>query len=205
LLQELDAGRLPAADFKLEELRVVALHEDTALNELVKKHWGKLSRGSPEERLAEMRRLNNDLNAGTADPHRGRAIFFRVCGACHTMYGEGGRIGPDLTQANRADRDSLLASIVDPSAVIRQEFLAYEVETKDGRVLSGVIVSQTGGELTLGTSTGERVALPRSQIISLRESALSVMPEGLVKGWAPQELRDLFGFLQSKNSINSKP
>ena len=101
--------------------------------------------------------------------------------------------------------DFLLASLVDPSAVIRKEFLAYEVETRDGRVLSGVIVSQTGGELTLGTGTGERVVLPRAQIVALRESALSVMPEGLLKGLAPQEVRDLFGFLQRGSPINSKP
>ena len=205
LLEEVNAGRLPAADFKLDELRVVALHGDTALNELVKKHWGKLSGGSPEERLAEMRRLNNDLNAGTGDRDRGRAVFSRVCGACHTLNGEGGQIGPDLTQAARADRDFLLASIVDPSAIIRKEFLAYEVETTDGRVLSGVIVSQTGGELTLGTSTGERVVLRRAQIVSLRESALSVMPEGLVNGLAPQELRDLFSYLLGNSLATSKP
>jgi hypothetical protein len=42
-------------------------------------------------------------------------------------------------------------------------------------------------------------------MVSLRESALSVMPEGLLKGLAPQELRDLFGFLQRGSPINSKP
>jgi putative heme-binding domain-containing protein len=115
------------------------------------------------------------------------------------MFGEGGKIGPDLTQANRADREYLLGSIVDPSAAIRKEFLAYEVVTKVDRVLSGVIVDQAGGNLTLGISTGERVAVPQTQVVSLRESSVSAMPEGLVKSLRPQELRDLFSFLQNAN------
>jgi putative heme-binding domain-containing protein len=182
----------------------VALHEDKELNDLVRKHWGKLSGGTAEEKLAEMRRLNNDLNAGPGDATRGHEIFTRACGACHTLFGEGGKIGPDLTQANRADREFLLASIVDPNAVIRKEFLAYEVETKDGRILAGVIVDQLGGNLTLGTSTGERVAVPQAQVASLRESAVSAMPEGLVKPLKPQELRDLFGYLQRPNKVVSQ-
>jgi putative heme-binding domain-containing protein len=204
ILREVDAGRLPAADFAVEQLRVIPLHEDKELNDLVRKHWGKLSGGTTEEKLAEMRRLNNDLNVSPGDPARGREIFTKVCGVCHTMFGEGGKIGPDLTQANRADREFLLGSIVDPNAAIRKEFLAYEVETKDGRVLSGVIVDQAGGNLTLGISTGERVVVPQAQVDSMRESAVSLMPEGLVKPLKPQELRDLFGYLQSEKPSASK-
>ena len=79
------------------------------------------------------------------------------------------------------------------------------METKDDRVLSGVIVDQSGGNLTLGIATGERVIIPQAQVVSMRESTVSVMPEGLVKPLKPQELRDLFGFLQSAGKIASKP
>ena len=134
----------------------------------------------------------------------GHEIFTRVCGVCHTLYGEGGKIGPDLTPANRADREYLLASIVDPSAAIRKEFVSYDVETKDGRVLSGVIAEQIGGSLILGTATGERLNIPQAQINSLRESPVSLMPEGLVKPLEPQELRELFAYLQSNKPIRTK-
>ena len=204
ILREVDSGHLPATDFSVEQLRPVALHEDKELNELVRKHWGRMSGGTAEEKLAEMRRLNNDLNAGPGDLVRGHEIFTRVCGGCHSLFGEGGKIGPDLTTANRADREFLLGSIVDPSAAIRKEFLAYEVETKDGRILSGVITDQAGGNLTLGIVTGERVVIPQAQVLSLRESAVSAMPEGLVKPLKPQELRDLFSFLQSPDKVASK-
>ena len=196
VLQEVDAAHLPAADFSPEQLRVIALHDDKELNELVRKHWGNISSGTAEQKLAEMRRFNNDLNAGNGDPARGHETFTHLCGVCHTLFGEGGKVGPDLTHANH-DREFLLGSIVDPSATIRKEYLAYEVTTKDGRILSGVIAEQSGGNLTLATSTGEHINVPQGQIASLRESAVSLMPEDLVKQLKPQELRDLFSYLQS--------
>lgn len=204
-LRAVDAGRLPALDFAVEQLRIVALHADLQLDALVKKHWGKLSGGTAEEKLAEMRRLNNDLNVGPGDPARGHELFTKVCAVCHTLFGEGGKIGPELTTANRSDREFLLGSIVDPGAAIRKEFLNYEVETKDDRVVSGVILDQGGGQLTLRTSTGERVVIPQAQVVGMRESAVSAMPEGLVKPLKPQELRDLFTYLQSSGKTVSKP
>jgi len=205
MLQAVDTGRLHAADFTAEQLRAVALHEDKELNELVRKYWGRMSPGTAEEKLAEMRRLNNDLNAGPGDLARGHEIFKRTCGVCHTLFGEGGRVGPDLTEANRTDREFLLASIVDPSAAIRKEYITYDVETRDNRVLSGVIVEQSGGNLTLGIATGERIVTPQAQVASLRESAVSIMPEGLAKTLKPQELRDLFGYLTHKKPGVTKP
>jgi putative heme-binding domain-containing protein len=121
---------------------------------------------------------------------------------CHTLFGEGGKVGPDLTHANR-DREFLLGSIVDPSATIRKEYLAYEVTMKDGRILSGVIAEQSGGNLTLATITGEHVNVPQGQVASLSESAVSLMPEDLVKPLKPQELRDLFSYLQSDKPVTS--
>ncbi len=205
LLLAVDAGRVSAGEFTVEQLRVVVLHADKPLDDLVKKHWGSIKRGTEEEKLAEMRRHNNDLNAGKGDPVRGRPIFVRLCGVCHSMFNEGGKVGPDLTFANRTDREFLLASLVDPSAAIRKEFLAYEIETNDGRILSGILADQSAGNLTLVSSAGERVVLSQSTVASLRESTVSLMPESLIKPLSPQELRDLFGFLQIPNQTPSKP
>ena len=59
-------------------------------------------------------------------------------GAIADMNDQGvAAVGPDLTHANRADRNYLLVSIVDPSSVIRREYVSYRLETKDGRVLTG--------------------------------------------------------------------
>ena len=197
LLQRIDAGRLPSTALSSEQLRSVALHRDKQLDALVHKHWGTIQAGTPEEKLAEMRRLSNDLRAEPGDPARGRQLFDKHCATCHRLYAEGQQLGPDLTYANRKDREYLLASIVDPSAVIRKEFVSYNVQVLDGRLLTGLIAEQSPSSVTLVGAKGERVTISRSDIEAIHVSNVSLMPENLLKGLNPQEVRDLFGYLQS--------
>ncbi|WP_165066415.1 PVC-type heme-binding CxxCH protein [Paludisphaera rhizosphaerae] len=198
LLGEVESGAIPTSDFALAELRQVSLHNDSVLDALVRKHWGSVKAGTPEDKLAEIRRLSNDLRAGLGDHERGRALFAKNCASCHKLFGEGGEVGPDLTGVAREDSASLLASLVDPSAVIRAQFLQYAAATRDGRVLSGVIAAQDGASVTLVDSQNTRVVLRREEIEELRELPVSIMPEGLLKPLGPQEVRDLFRYLQSR-------
>jgi putative membrane-bound dehydrogenase-like protein len=200
-LREIDAGRFPAREVSAEQLRVVALHKDPSLDDLVRKHWGKIGPGTPEEKLAEMRRLSNDLRAGAGNPAAGREQFRKHCATCHKLFGDGESIGPDLTHANRKDRDYLLASTVDPSAVIRKEYLAYNVQTTDGRALTGIIAEQSPSAVTLLDGKNQRTTVARDKIDSIQESPVSLMPEGLLKELKPQELRDLFSYLQSDKAL----
>ena len=62
-----------------------------------------------------MRRYNNDLRVGSGVSGAGKALFEKHCGVCHQLFGQGNRIGPDMTNANRNDQAALLANIVDPT------------------------------------------------------------------------------------------
>ena len=141
--------------------------------------------------------MNNDLRAGTGDPTRGRRLFRDRCATCHRLQGEGETIGPDLTFANRKDRDFLLVSLVDPSGVVRKEYQASQLATRDGRVLSGLIVEQSPEAIILRDAKGQRTRVARSDVEELKDSDVSLMPESLYKEFSPQELRDLFSFLQN--------
>jgi putative heme-binding domain-containing protein len=86
---------------------------------------------------------------------------------------------------------------VDPSAVIRKEYLSYTAETREGRLVTGVITAQSAATVTFTNAKAEATTLKRDDIGSLRESAVSLMPEGLLTPLKPQELRDLFAYLQA--------
>ena len=182
----------------LDQLGRFATLRDPELAAVIRKHWGVTRGTTREERLAEVRRLNNDLRAGAGNRTRGRQLFQDRCANCHRLHGEGETIGPDLTYANRSDRDFLLVSLVDPAGVVRKEFQAYNLATRDGRVLFGLIVEQTPEVITLRGAKGERTRVARSEVEDLKEMDTSLMPESLYKEFSPEQLRDLFSYLQNE-------
>jgi putative membrane-bound dehydrogenase-like protein len=196
LLASVDRGEIPATDIQTDELRHIALYNDPQLDAQVRKRWGNIRAGTPEEKLADIRRITNDLRAAAGRPSQGHDLFKKTCATCHSLFGEGNRIGPDLTIANRKDRDFLLVSIVDPNVQIRKEYLAYVVTTTNGRVVTGLITEQTPASITLVGPKNERTTIRRSDIEEIRESPQSLMPERLLDPLKPQELRDLFSYLQ---------
>lgn len=202
-LSAVDQGEIAPSLTPLDQIRLVALLEDESLNAIVTKHWGRLQGATAEEKLAEVRRLNNDLRAGSGNSESGRELFRKHCSACHQLFGEGTKLGPDLTSANRADRDFLLVSLVDPSSVIRKEFVSVVVQTTDGRVETGLAVARDDNGLTIVTSKNERKSFSAGEIEEVRESSVSHMPDTLYRQFKPQELRDLFSWLQSNDSGQS--
>ena len=197
-LTAVDRGEVPAAATPLAQVRRVALLADPELDALVAKHWGRLQAATREEKLAEVRRLNNDLRAGTGNAAAGRLLFVKHCAACHQLFGKGKPVGPDLTTANRQDRDFLLTSLVDPSSVIRKEFVSVVIQTTSGRVLTGLPIARSEAAITLVDVQGQPQQIAAAEIDKLHDSPVSLMPENLYQQLPPQELRDLFAYLQSK-------
>ncbi|MGN6547319.1 MAG: c-type cytochrome, partial [Aureliella sp.] len=197
-LAAVDQGRIAAAATPIDQIRRVAVFEDAQLDALVTKHWGKLKSATPEEKLAEIRRLNNDLRAASGDAQRGEALFQKHCAACHQLFGRGTKLGPDLTSANRQDRDFLMVSLVDPSNMIRKEYVSVVIETVDGRVLTGLPVSRDAAAVKLVDAKNEMLSVAATEIERLVDSPVSLMPADLYRQLSPQELRDLFAYLQRK-------
>ncbi len=198
LLEQVDRGQIPVKSIDVAELRSVALLGDPGLTALVKKHWGSISPGTPEEKLATMRRFKNDLRAGRGRPAAGREVFKKHCRSCHRLFNDGERVGPDLTDTSRKDTEALLANIVDPSAVIRRDFLASVIVTTAGRTLTGLVVDRKGDHLTLADAKGKKTKVAKADVETERVSDVSIMPEKMLEQLKPQELRDLLSYLQGK-------
>jgi putative heme-binding domain-containing protein len=195
-LRLVDAGSLAAEETPVSQLAQLASHQDDEINELVRRHWGQVGPGTTEEKLATIRRLSNDLRAGTGDPARGKELFGKHCAVCHRLFGEGNQIGPDLTSANRQDAAALLGNLVDPSAVIRRDYTSYVALTDSGRAVTGMLAEQDAARVTMLDAQNRRIELDRDEIVSLEPSDVSLMPERLLEQLTPQELRDLFAYLQ---------
>ncbi|MEO2049509.1 MAG: PVC-type heme-binding CxxCH protein [Pirellulales bacterium] len=196
LLNLVDRGELDPQEIPVDQLRRLVLHEDESINKLVRKHWGNIGPGSPEEKLATMRRFNNDLRAAAGDPVSGKALFTKQCGICHQLHGEGNKIGPDLTTANRRDRAAMLGNLVDPSAVIRREYINYVILTDSGRVVTGLLAEQDAASVTVLDAQNNRIKLARDEIEELSESEVSLMPEKILDGLTPQQIQDLFSYIE---------
>ncbi len=139
--------------------------------------------------------------SGSADPATGERIFFHPraagCFRCHQVEGRGGHVGPDLSNAARLlGRRKLVESIVDPSKEIAPRFVPWLLITKDGRSMTGLLVTEGPGDLeTYGDSTGRTFVLSPSNIAERHPLSTSIMPEGLSDLLTPQEFRDLVAFL----------
>ncbi len=127
----------------------------------------------------------------TGDVRRGTAIFEKKCAACHKLGAVGSDVGPNLAAlTDRAPR-SLLAAILDPSRAVEARYVSYLAVTTDGRSLTGILETETGGSITLLGEQARRQTILRSDLELLRSSGKSLMPDGLERDLSPQDLADL--------------
>jgi putative membrane-bound dehydrogenase-like protein len=196
-LAAVDGGKINPKEVPYDQVRRILLHKDEEIRRLVEKHWGKIGQEPPGERRARINSVKHTLGTGTGDPLNGRDLFQSKCASCHTIFGEGGKIGPDLTGTDRRDRDFLVTSVVDPSAVIRNEYVAYVIATTNGRVLNGLVAEATPATITLIDAKNERATIARHEIEEMKPSPQSLMPEKLLDDLDEQQIRNLFAYLQS--------
>lgn len=135
--------------------------------------------------------------SGNADAKSGKAVFEKVCSACHTYAGQGGKVGPDLTGVRNQPADALLLHILVPNYEVYPAYQAISVETNDGRSFSGWLMAETDNSLTLKTAFGTQESILRKNIRSLTNSGLSLMPEGLEQTMTKDEMAQLIAFLKA--------
>jgi putative heme-binding domain-containing protein len=141
------------------------------------------------------------------DWERGRKVFFgeqAACFKCHALGGEGGNIGADLSNLIYRDYASVWRDIAEPSAAINPDHIAYNVTLTDGEVETGMLLKNNREEVVLGQASGQSLAIPKAKVASMKASAVSVMPEGLLKGLDTQQQKDLMTFLLTKQSLDTK-
>jgi putative membrane-bound dehydrogenase-like protein len=202
LLEEMKSGEIPRKAVTPFHARQIFAMKDDKLTQQTREVWGEI-RQSDAAMKKKIEALEKSLTTEVrvqADKAKGRRHFQTLCASCHRLYGEGGKLGPDLTGSGRADLGYLLENIVAPNSVVPAEYQMSIVKLKDGRVLSGVVSATNERTMTLQT-LGEEVVLERAGVLETKRLADSMMPPGLIEGLSGEEVRDLIGYLMHSGQV----
>lgn len=128
---------------------------------------------------------------------QGADVFAKNCAACHQLNGVGFSVGPDLAPLRSKDADYWVKNILDPNAVIEPRFVSYNIDLEDDRSLSGIIGVETANAMTIVSGGGQTTTVSRNDVVDIRASNLSLMPEGLEAAISPQDMADLIAYART--------
>ena len=202
LMSAVKAGKVSTKDLTAYTVRQLRSFNDKEIDAWTTQVWG-VAKTSNEQKVAEIAKYKAMLTPEvlkTGDPSAGRALFAKTCMQCHQLYGEGGKVGPDLTGSNRADIDYVLVNILDPSAVISKDYMVSIVHMKDGDAFSGIVTKEDDSSIHLATESAVQT-LEKAEVKEVRTSELSMMPEGLLTPLSKQDVVNLVAYLQTQSQV----
>jgi hypothetical protein len=204
MLAAVDAGKVQISDLSLDQRQGLSEHPDAGIR---KAALAALKRGgalpSPDRQKVIEDLIGVIKEKG--DPKAGKVAFTAQCAKCHVHTGEGQAIGPDLTGMAVHPKEELLVHILDPSRSVEGNFRVYTAKLLDGRVLQGMLASESRTAVELVDAVGKKHSVLREDIDSLTGSAKSLMPEGFEKQLSRKDLTDLLEFLTQKGKYLPLP
>ncbi len=181
------------ATVDLDVVRTQRLLE--APDEAVRKRAEEIFGRTSENRRAIVESYSGAIDIA-GDAFKGKLIYEKNCAACHRHGDIGQQIGPDLAPLMTKSKQYMLQAIFDPNSAVDNRFLSYVVELDDGRTFTGMIMEESAGSVTLALPDGKPQVIARSEIVDLRSTGRSMMPEGFEKEISAAEAADLLRFLQ---------
>ncbi|HEY4310233.1 MAG TPA: PVC-type heme-binding CxxCH protein [Pirellulales bacterium] len=202
LLDGVAAKHIAAADLSADLIRQLHNLKNEKLDQKIAEVWGTV-RDTAEDKqqaIAQYKKLISTRGPQRADTALGRAVFAKTCQQCHTLFGTGGKVGPELTGSNRANLDYVLSNVLDSSALVGKDYQTTVIATSDGRVLTGIVRGDDNDAVTLVTAN-ETVIVPKGEIDERILSPKSMMPDDLWKPLSDHEVRSLVAYLASPEQI----
>ena len=198
LLGALKDGKIEKSDIPTYTARSL----QSILGSFFVKAYGKVSEvGEGKDRMiAKYRQKILAADFAKADVSQGRVVYQQVCGACHIMYGEGGKIGPELTGSNRANLDYFLLNVLAPSYDVPEGYRMVTVTSRDGQVFVGNVVEEDASKVVLNM-VGQKTVVAKSDIKSRQTSRVSMMPEGLLNPLQDKQILDLIAYMRTEQQV----
>ena len=176
----------------------VTTNEDPTIRPLpLRRFWLPWLESLDQEEVEQKESPENIPELAGGSWGRGHRLFHGKelgCGKCHLPLKDAAAIGPSLGNLVHRDYESVLRDIVQPSYSINPDHIGQVVAMDDGRVLTGVLRSESGN-LVLGDSEGRSHTLDRDRIEAMQPASVSVMPKGLLDKLDSDQVRDLMTYL----------
>jgi putative heme-binding domain-containing protein len=199
LLRALKTGTLGRKEFNALQVRQLRNLRNADVDRLLDETWGRVN-DSSEAAKATIARLRETFKAAPLwayNVNQGRETFTQLCATCHAINGVGGKLGPDLAGSWRNGAEYFIENIVDPNAVIGENFQLHIITKKDGSVVSGMMEKETATGITLRTIT-ESVTVANEDVKEHQKLAQSLMPPGLLEALPEGKVLELLKFLTRK-------
>ena len=203
LLSALEAKSVPVMDLPMSAVRALGESKEDFIRQRATQVIGRIRPANADKQKIITEKKKMILAGGAPDQAAGHEIARKTCFVCHKLNGEGADVGPDLTGVGRSSLDALLANVIDPSQVVGKGFENVNVETKDGRNLSGRLAENTDTRIKLLSSGPKEEVVAKSDIAEMRVSELSVMPEGLEQ-MPDKDFRNLILFILNPTGAEAK-
>jgi cytochrome c oxidase cbb3-type subunit I/II len=149
-----------------------------------------------EQAFSKYKEMLTFESVKAADAKAGQLVYSENCGKCHQLFEQGGNVGPDLTATQRWNTDYLLENMIAPSREILEAYKAEKVLTIDGLLVIGVVAEEDDEKLVLKTADKPRVEILQDDIEERETSTASLMPVGQLDPLTPEQVRNLFKYLQ---------
>ncbi|HZV03826.1 MAG TPA: PVC-type heme-binding CxxCH protein [Gemmataceae bacterium] len=204
LLAAAEKNQVRLVDLSLDQQRALTQHPDRRIRfraMALLRRGGALPNPDRQKVLTELLPITKEKG----DPVAGKAVFLNQCSKCHVHGTEGNRIGPDLTGMAVHPKDHLLTDILDPSRSVEANFRAYTVTTKSGRVLVGLLASESKTTIELFDAEGKKQTILRQDIEELVATNKSLMPDGFEKLLSRKDLTNLLAFLTQRGKYLPLP
>ncbi|HEY1067488.1 MAG TPA: PVC-type heme-binding CxxCH protein, partial [Pirellulales bacterium] len=204
LLAAAEKNQLSLSDVPLDARQALASHPDKGVADRAKKLLA-AGGGLPNPDRQKVIDEFLPITKKTGDAVAGKLVFTQQCAKCHKHNGEGNAIGPDLSGMAVHTKEELLTHVLDPSRSVEGNYRVYSVELIDGRVLTGLLASESKTSFEIVDAEGKRHALLRDDVESLAASPKSLMPEGFEKQVKPEAVGDLLEFLTQRGKYLPLP
>ncbi len=200
LLDEMEAGHIKPAELSQTYTNRLLKYGNAGLRKRAQTILADAIPGDRKKMLAEYQ-VSLKMKA---EPVRGREVFKQNCATCHRIGDLGVNVAPDISDSRTKTPVQILTDVIQPNRAIDNNYVAYVVVVADGRVLTGVLSSETATSVTLKQPEGKTVTIPRGDIEEIRSTGLSLMPDGLEKKITHQQMADLISFVKNWRYLDGK-